>query len=108
VVVTVVHGGTSIVQHVALSHVPVAQTTVSSIIFHPWGQLKLWQVGDGVVVTVVIMLQHRCELHSGPPALPQKMRSVFAAELAGQSKLTQVLGAAVVQGLGAPAQGLDG
>jgi len=110
VVVTVVHGGTSRAQHVALSHVPVAQTVVSPFSFHPWGQVKLSQVGTGVVVTVVTILQHRCELHSGASALPQEMRSVFAAELVGQAKLAQVLGAALVQGLdgGAVALGMVG
>jgi len=65
VVVTVVHGGTSTEQHVALSHVPVAQTVLSSFLFHPWGQVKLSQVGAGVVVTVVmIAVQHVAESHT--------------------------------------------
>jgi len=71
------------------------------------------QVEGGVVVTVlhggtgvvVTILQHRCELHSGPSALPQKMRSGFATELVGQAKLAQVLGAALVQGLDGGAVG---
>lgn len=98
-VVTVVHGGTSTAQHVALSQMPDAQIKESSNLFHPLGHVKLWQIGAGVVVTVVTMLQHRSELHAGPLALPQRRRSVFGAELAGQTKLAQVLGAAVVQGL---------
>lgn len=90
-VVTVEHGGTSIMQHVGVSHVPVAQTVVSTFLFQPRGQVRASQVSTGVVVTVVTLLQHKCELHSGPSALPHKMRSVFMKELAGQAKLAQVL-----------------
>jgi len=103
--VTVVHGDTSTAQHVATSHVPVVQTVASACSTHPLGQVKLSHVGAGVVVIVVTVLQHRCELHSGPCALPQKMSAAFVTEGAGQAKLVQVLGAAVVQGLDGSALG---
>jgi len=65
VVVTVVQGGTLTAQHVALSHVPEAQTIVSSILFHPLGQEKLSHVGGGVVVTVVMTaVQQAAESHT--------------------------------------------
>lgn len=65
VVVTVVQGGTSTAQHVALSHVPLAQTIVCPMLFHPLGQEKLLQVGAGVVVTVVMTaVQQVAESHA--------------------------------------------
>lgn len=61
VVVTVLQGGFGVVvtvvtislQHVAFVHLPLAQTVSSGLLSKPAGQLKLAQVGAGVVVTVL-------------------------------------------------------
>merc|ERR1712151_9915 len=56
VVVTVVPGVVVTVvamQHVAVSQLPIEHTTDTALEFQPPGQVKLAQVGRGVVVTVV-------------------------------------------------------
>jgi len=61
VVVTVVA-----VQHVAVLQWPDEQTTDPAFEFQPSGQVKLAQVGSGVVVTVVTRLQHNSLVHLCP------------------------------------------
>jgi len=70
-----------------MSHLPVAHEIESDFAFfdHPFGHVKLEQVGAGVVVTVaagvvvtvVTMLQHTSRPHAGPCAFPHKMAPTF-------------------------------
>jgi len=70
-----------------------AQTIVSSLFVHPCGQVKLSQVGGGVVVTVVGMKLQHVAL-SQPPAA-HTVSPVFVEYPSEHVKLLQV-GAGVV------------
>jgi len=110
--VTVLHGGFGVVvlvtmisvQHVSLVHFPLAQTVSSGLLLKPDGQVKLPQVGAGVVVTVlhggfgvvvtvvVIFTQQVASVHL---PLAQTVSSGLLSKPDGQVKLPQV-GAGVV------------
>jgi hypothetical protein len=60
-------------QQVAMLQWPEVQAILSefAFFFQPLGHLKSAQVGPGVVVTVVTMVQHTSLPQSGSPAFPQ-------------------------------------
>lgn len=76
VVVTVV---TVALQHVSLTQCPVAQTTSSPVVSNPKGQVKLPQLGSGVVVTVVYSSQQVALSHGGLPMLPHVIMPALGA-----------------------------
>lgn len=93
VVVTVV---AITVQHVALLHSPFVQGIPSSFFEKPRGQVKLWHVGTGVVVTVVcgdVFSTQHIDLSQG--LSPHSIDVSFDFQPSGHSKSPHV-GAGVV------------